>query len=239
MEFETELVPGTLVRRYKRFLADVELPDGRVVTAHCANPGSMMGLSEPGIRVWLEPNDNPKRKLKYAWRLIEFEGAWVGIDTAVPNRVVGEALRARQVPELASYGTVRPEQAYGTRSRVDFLLSEDGLPDAYVEVKNCHLVRTAGLAEFPDSVTARGTKHLNDLAAEVQKGHRAIMLFCVQRDDCDQFALARDIDPAYAEAFDHARDAGVEVLAYRCRLDTTRIILERAVPVEPQRAVTK
>lgn len=198
-----------------------------------------MGLSDPGMKVWLEPNDNPKRKLKFAWRLIEFADAWVGIDTSVPNKVVGDALRARQVPELAEYGTVRAEQPYGRRSRVDFLLSEPGLPDAYVEVKNCHLVRTAGLAEFPDSVTARGTKHLYDLAAEVQKGHKATMLFCVQRDDCQRFSPARDIDPAYAEAFDIARHAGVEVLAYGCRLDTTRIILERAVPVEPQRAVTK
>jgi sugar fermentation stimulation protein A len=232
MDFETPLIPGTLIRRYKRFLADVELDDGREVTAHCANPGSMMGLNTPGLRVWLEPNDNPKRKLKFAWKLTELQdGAMTGIDTGVPNKVVGEALRAGQIVPLNAYKTVRPEQKYGQNSRIDFLLTKDGLPDAYVEVKNVHLMREQGLAEFPDSVTTRGAKHLDDLAAEAALGNRAVMLYLIQRDDCDRLDFARDIDPAYAAAFDRARSGGVEVLAYRCNLSIERITLEHPIPI--------
>lgn len=232
MEFETPLIPGTLIRRYKRFLADVELDDGREITAHCANPGAMLGLNMAGLRVWLEPNDNPKRKLKFGWKLVELPGdALAGIDTGVPNKVVGNALRAGRIAPLAAYETVRPEQKYGQNSRIDFLLSQPGLPDAYVEVKNVHLMRAPGLAEFPDSVTARGAKHLDDLAEEAARGNRAVMLYCIQRDDCDRLDLARDLDPAYAAAFDRARSRGVEALAYRCSLSTSRITLERPVPI--------
>jgi sugar fermentation stimulation protein A len=236
MEFTTPLIPGTLIRRYKRFLADVELADGKVITAHCANPGSMIGLNMPGLRVWLEPNDDPKRKLKFSWKLVELpDGSMAGIDTSVPNKVVAEALRAGAVPELAGYPEVRPEQRYGTNSRIDFLLSGNG-PDAYVEVKNVHLMRTPGLAEFPDSVTTRGAKHLGDLAAEVEKGHRAIMFYLIQHSGCDSFDLARDLDPAYARAFELAVAMGVEVVVYRCTLTTTRISLERAIPLSGESA---
>ncbi|MEO0358646.1 MAG: DNA/RNA nuclease SfsA, partial [Pseudomonadota bacterium] len=172
MRFQTPLVPGTLIRRYNRFLADVNLDDGTVVKAHCPNPGSMMGLKDPGLRVWLEPNDDPKKKLKYGWRVADLNGTWVGIDTAVPNRVVKEALIAGQVLELAAYKTVRPEQKYGKNSRIDFLLTETGHPDAYVEVKNVHLLRQDDWAEFPDSVTTRGAKHLGELGDMAQQGHR-------------------------------------------------------------------
>ncbi|MEM1300541.1 MAG: DNA/RNA nuclease SfsA [Pseudomonadota bacterium] len=232
MEFGCSLVPGTLVRRYKRFLADVELANGMVVTAHCANPGAMLGLNMPGLKVWLEPNDDPKRKLKFTWRLLEVGGTVVGIDTGVPNKVIGEALRVGQIPELAGYDTILPEQRYGSRSRVDYLLKSNNLPDCYVEVKNCHLVREPGLAEFPDSVTARGARHLDDLAAEVARGNRAVMVYCIQRNDCERFALAGDIDPSYLEAYERATAMGVEAIAYRCTLDTTRIRLERAVSVQ-------
>src|SRR6056297_2375501 len=168
MRFQTPLRPGRLVRRYKRFLADVVLDDGREVTAHCANPGAMLGVADPGARVWLEPNDDPKRKLKFAWRLSELAGGHLaGIDTAVPNRVVGEALAARRIPDFAAYETIRPEVRYAAASRVDFLASGPGLPDAYIEVKNVHLCRAGDLAEFPDSVTARGARHMTDLAAMV------------------------------------------------------------------------
>lgn len=174
MRFQTPLIPGRLIRRYKRFLADVELDNGTVVTAHCANPGAMLGLKDEGLRIWLEPNDDPKRKLKYGWRLAELPGGhWAGIDTAVPNRIVKEALLARAVPELAAYETVRPEVKYGRKSRVDFLLSGDGLRDAYVEVKNVHLRRDGDWAEFPDSVTTRGARHLDELSDMVAEGHRA------------------------------------------------------------------
>jgi len=230
MEFDAPLIPGRLLRRYKRFLADVELADGREVVAHCANPGAMLGLADPGMRVWLEPNDNPKRKLNFAWRLVELEtGAIAGIDTSVPNRIVGEALRGEAIPELAGYAEVRPEQRYGTNSRIDFLLTGGG-PDCYVEVKNVHLMREPGLAEFPDCVTARGAKHLGELALVAEAGMRAVMLYVVQRDDCSEMALAADIDPAYAAAFRDAHARGVEALVYGARVDTRRISLECALP---------
>ena len=183
----------------------------------------------PGLKVWLEPNDDPKRKLKYAWKLVELDGGFAGIDTGVPNRVVRQALAAGQIPELATYTTVRPEQKYGTSSRIDFLLSEPGLPDAYVEVKNVHLMRQPGLAEFPDSVTARGAKHLADLAVEADRGNRAVMLYVVQMEGPERFGLARDIDPAYAAAFDDATARGVEVLVWRCMIATNRITLDRPI----------
>ncbi len=232
MEFTRSLIPGRLVQRYKRFLADVELDDGRSVTAHCANPGAMLGLNAPGERVWLEPNDDPKRKLKFAWRLVELaNGHWAGIDTGVPNRVVGEALREGRIAELADYSSVRAEVRYAERSRVDFLLSTDGAPDLYLEVKNVHLMRTAGLAEFPDSVTARGARHLDDLAAEVARGNRAMMLYCVQRTDCDALDFAGDIDPNYADAVSRARRGGVGMIAYGCRISPERITLDRPIRI--------
>ncbi|MEL0439120.1 DNA/RNA nuclease SfsA [Phycobacter sp. K97] len=219
MRFGTPLIPARLIRRYKRFLADCQLEDGREVTAHCANPGSMMGLAEPGMKIWLEPNDDPKKKLKYGWRLVDHEnGHFTGVDTSVPNRALRAALEARKITELAEYETVRAEVKYGEKSRIDFLLSQKGLPDAYVEVKSVTLSRAPGLAEFPDSVTARGTKHLGELTNMVALGHRAVMLYLVQRSDCAGFDLASDIDPAYAAAFAAARNAGVECLIYGTRL---------------------
>ncbi|MFK7945354.1 MAG: DNA/RNA nuclease SfsA [Paracoccaceae bacterium] len=231
MKFACSLVPGTLIRRYKRFLADVELANGMVVTAHCANPGAMLGLNMPGLKVWLEPNDDPRRKLKFTWRLVEVEGVVIGIDTSMPNKIIGHAIRGGIIPELKGYSTIQPEQRYSKNSRVDFLLQDDGKPDCFVEVKNCHLLRTPGLAEFPDSVTERGARHLHDLGNEVERGNRAVMVFCIQRSDCEQFTLAGDIDPAYLKAYRRALARGVEVLAYRCTLDTTRIRLERAVSI--------
>ena len=190
MRFQTPLIPARLVRRYKRFLADAELDDGSVVTAHCPNPGSMLGLKEPGLRIWLESNDDPKKKLKYGWRLAELpHGHWSGIDTAVPNRIVGEALKAGLITELTGYDEVRAEVPYGTRSRVDFMARGSGLPDAYIEVKNVHLRRSGDWAEFPDSVTARGTKHLGELMRVAEDGGRAIMLYVVQRTDCTRLNL--------------------------------------------------
>ncbi|MBK0325877.1 DNA/RNA nuclease SfsA [Rhodobacteraceae bacterium F11138] len=219
MRFETPLVPARLIRRYKRFLADCILEDGREITAHCANPGSMMGLADPGLKVWLEPNDDPRRKLKFGWRLVDHEnGHFTGVDTSVPNRALRAALQQRRIPALRDYDTVRPEVKYGQSSRVDFLLSGPGLPDAYVEVKSVTLSRYPGLAEFPDSVTKRGAKHLNELADMAQSGHRAIMLYLVQRTDCTEFDLARDIDPGYAAAFETARSLGVQTLCHGTRI---------------------
>lgn len=214
MEFQTPLIRATLLRRYKRFLADVKLEDGREVTAHVANPGSMLGMKAEGMTVWLEPNDDPKRKLKYSWKLAEVDGAFVVVDTAMANIVIGEALRAGLIGKLAEYTNVRAEVKYGENSRIDFLLQAEGLPDCYVEVKSVTLSREAGLAEFPDSVTKRGAKHLRELSAMAANGHRAIMLYLVQRDDCTGFALAADIDKVYAREMVEARKAGVEVVCF-------------------------
>jgi len=226
MRFQTPLEPATLIRRYKRFLADIRLGDGREVTAHCANPGSMMGLADPGTRIWVEPNDDPKKKLKYGWRLVEHAGGhFTGVDTSVPNRALRAALEAGEVAELSGYERVRAEVAYGTGSRIDFLLEGAGRPTAYVEVKSVTLQRQPGLAEFPDSVTARGAKHLAELAQMAREGHRAVMFYLVQRTDARTFRLAADIDPAYAAAFDAAQEAGVEVLIYDTRITPEAITL--------------
>jgi len=231
MRFQTPLVPGVLVRRYKRFLADVTLEDGRQVTAHCANPGSMMGLAEPGMRIWLEPNDDPKKKLKFGWRLVEHaDGHFTGVDTAVPNRMLRAALEARAVDGLAAFDTFRAEVPYGEKSRIDFLLSRAGHPDTYVEVKSVTLSRQAGLAEFPDSVTARGTRHLNELAAMVRAGQRAVTLYLVQRTDCSSLSLAADLDPAYAAAWTAATSAGVETLALDCQITPHEVRLGKPIP---------
>lgn len=230
MRFPSPLVPAVLIRRYKRFLADCRLEDGREVTAHCANPGSMMGLKEEGLRIWLEPNDDPKKKLKYGWRLVEHAGGhFTGVDTSVPNRALRMALEAGEIPELVA-PTVRAEVKYGENSRIDFLLTGGG-PDCYVEVKSVTLCRVPGLAEFPDSVTARGAKHMAELAEMARQGHRAVVFFLVQRTDCTQVDVARDIDPTYAQAFDAARAAGVEVIAYDTRITPEGVWLGQRRPV--------
>ncbi|SEA11128.1 DNA/RNA nuclease SfsA [Rubrimonas cliftonensis] len=232
MEFAKPLVRGRLIRRYNRFLANVALDSGGEVVAHCPNPGSMMGLNTPGLPVWLEPNDDPRRKLRYGWRLCELPGGhWAGIDTATPNRAAGEALRAGLIPEFAAYRGVRAEVTYGDRSRVDFLLTEPGLPDAWVEVKNVHLRREGDLAEFPDSVTLRGAKHLRELAAMKAQGARAAMLYVIQRDDCARLAMAADLDPGYAAAFRAARAAGVEAIAWVCAISPEGVRLDHPAPV--------
>jgi len=231
MRFPDPLIPATLHRRYKRFLADVELDGGGMVTAHCANPGAMLGLAEPGSAVWLSPARNPKRKLKYSWELIEVDGHLVGINTQHPNAIVAEAITAGQLPELIGYAGLRREVGYGRNSRVDILLEDSGRPPCYVEVKNVHLKRT-GPAEFPDAVTARGTKHLGELTQVVANGGRAVMFYLVQRMDCDRFAIAADIDPTYSAALSAALAGGVEALCYDCRITTEEIVLNRPLTLD-------
>ncbi|MBU2961921.1 DNA/RNA nuclease SfsA [Citreicella sp. C3M06] len=231
MRFQTPLVPATLIRRYKRFLADARLDDGREITAHVANPGAMTGMKEIGTRIWLEPNDDPKRKLKYTWRLAEVGGAFIGVDTSVPNRMLRAALE-RGVPGLEGYATVRPEVRYGENSRIDFLLEGGGVP-AWVEVKSVTLSRTHGLAEFPDTVTARGAKHLAELAIRAEAGERAVMLYLVQRTDCTAVSLAADIDPAYARAWAQATARGVETLAFGCDITPKSVSLGAPLPFHP------
>ncbi|MEX0590159.1 MAG: DNA/RNA nuclease SfsA [Xanthobacteraceae bacterium] len=235
MRFPSPLIPATLIRRYKRFLADVVLPDGTETTVHVANPGSMLGLVEPGSRVLLSKSANPSRKLPLSWELVEVDlgnGAeLVGVNTGHPNRLVEEAIEGGQVPELAGYGRLRREVKYAKASRVDFLLEDDGKPPCFVEVKNVHMMRSPGRAEFPDCVTDRGARHLGDLAAEVRNGARAMMVYLVQIGSAEAVAFARDIDPAYGAAFDRAREAGVEAIALACRVSPEGIEVAKPVPV--------
>ncbi|MBN8940396.1 MAG: DNA/RNA nuclease SfsA [Rhizobiales bacterium] len=236
MRFPTPLIPGRLVLRYKRFLADVVLDTGEALTAHCANPGSMLGLNVPGAKVWLSKSNNPARKLSHSWELAEIDFGrgieMVGINTGHPNGLVAAAITDGTIVELSGYDGLRPEVPYGRNSRVDMLLTAEGRPPCYVEVKNVHLMRRPGLAEFPDSVTARGAKHLEELGDQVEAGARAVMVFLIQYGGADRFALARDIDPAYGRAFDRARQRGVEMLAYRCRLTPEEIVVESRVPID-------
>ena len=230
MRFQTPLLPARLLRRYKRFLADIELEDGQQVTAHCPNPGSMLGLTEVGQKIWVEPNDDPRKKLKYGWRLVELEaGHFVGIDTGKANSIVREALVEKSIPSLDSYDRLRAEVKYGQNSRIDFLLSHADGSDCYVEVKSVTLQRQDGLAEFPDSVTQRGTKHLNELSTMCAKGHKAVMLYLIQRTDCVHFAAASDIDPIYANALDVVVGSGVEVICLSTQITPHGIWVDKVV----------
>ncbi len=233
MRFQTPLVPARLLRRYKRFLADAVLEaDGREVTAHVANPGKMTGLAAPGQRIWLEPNDDPRRKLGHAWKLAELEGGGMAcVDTGLANRLLRPALEAGAVPGLEGYAEVRPEQRYGAGSRVDFLLRGPGRPDTYVEVKSVTLSRTPGLAEFPDTVTARGARHMAELAEVARGGARAVLLYLVMRDDARGVRLAADIDPAYAAAHASAAAAGVETRALGVHIAPEGLRLAAPVPL--------
>lgn len=227
MDFPSPLAHGQLVSRYKRFFADVLLDDGTAITAHCPNPGAMLGLNQPGLGCWVSRSDDPKRKLAWTLELVEADGGLVGINTLLPNRLVAEALAADAIPELTGYGTHRREVTYGTNSRVDFLLTAEDRPACWLEIKNCHLSRTPGLAEFPDCVAARSTKHLRELEAMVAAGDRAVALFVVQRTDCSAFSACAELDPAFAAALDRTADAGVEVLVYACAMSTAGIAIDR------------
>lgn len=222
MLFDPPLVPATLIRRYKRFLFDATLSDGTAITGSCPNTGSMRGLTTPGSRIWLSEHDGP-RKYRHRFELIEADGTIVGINTGLPNRLAEEAIRAGMLGDLASYPTIERERKYGRNSRIDLLLSGPGRPAAYIEVKNVHFCRQPGLAEFPDTATLRGTKHLDELGAVAEAGHRAIMLYLVQRGDCDRFRMCRDLDPVYAAAFERAQARGVEAYAVKCAVSEREI----------------
>jgi sugar fermentation stimulation protein A len=235
MRFSSPLIPATLKSRYKRFLADVILADGSETTVHVANPGSMLGLVQPGSRVWLSRSASTSRKLPHSWELVEVDfgggSELVGVNTSHPNRLVGEAIAAGQVKPLEGYKSLRREVRYGKASRVDFLLEDGGRAPCYVEVKNVHMMRKPGHAEFPDCVTARGAKHLAELAAAAAAGARAVMVFLVQIGSAEGVWLARDIDPRYGAAFDEARAAGVEAIALACRISTESIEVAKPIPV--------
>lgn len=229
MQF-SELVYGRLIKRYKRFFADVELGSGEVVTAHCANPGSLKSVLEPAPRCWLS-RARPGRALAYTWEVAEQGSTRIYVNPVGANRVVADALEAGVIEELSGYDIIQPEVAYGTGSRIDFLLT--GRPGkAYVEVKNVTLGYGDGVVAFPDSVTDRGTKHLLELAEVAKQGHRAVLLFCVSRTDAKLVRAAAEIDPVYASTLSRVAKEGVEVLAYTGPVAPTGFSLSTRVPVE-------
>jgi sugar fermentation stimulation protein A len=235
MNYEDPLIRGRLIGRYKRFLSDVELDDGEVVTAHCANPGSMLNLQQKGAEVWLSPARNFNRKLKYTWELIRVNSILVGVNTSLPNKIVEDAIRKDLVPELLGYDSLRREVKYGKNSRIDILLEGGKKPACYVEIKSVTLSRPEigkkYLAEFPDSKTVRGTKHLYELMDQITDGKRSVLFFLVQREDCDQFTVANDIDPVYSTAIDKAKIAGVEILCYGCSISTRAITIRKRLEI--------
>ena len=235
MRFSSTLIPGTLARRYKRFLADVVLESGDMTTVHVANPGAMTGLDRPFSRVWLSGSDNPLRKLPLTWELVETDlgsgTEFVGVNTQQPNTLVAEALKEGLIPELRHYTSFRQDVKYGVKSRVDFLLESPSRRPCCLEVKNVHLMRKPRVAEFPDCVTDRGAKHLEELSTAIGTGARAVVLFVIQISSADRFAVARDIDPAFAAAFDAARAQGVQMLAWRCNVNLNGIEIAAAVPI--------
>ncbi|MBB4956098.1 sugar fermentation stimulation protein A [Agrobacterium vitis] len=231
MQFDPPLVSATLIRRYKRFLFDARLETGEEMTGFCPNTGSMRGLTDPGSRIWLSQHDSPSRKYRYGFELIEADNTLVGVNTALPNRLAVEAIKAGLVSDLAAYDAMRTEQRYGENSRIDLLLSAPDRADCYVEVKNVHFIREQGLAEFPDSVTTRGAKHLHELAKLVDNGKRAVMLYVIQREDCEALAICADLDPAYGRAFTAAIQRGVEAYAVTCAITPDSISPRCSVPV--------
>lgn len=232
MKFQAPLIEGRLIKRYKRFFADVELSDGEIVTAHCANTGAMTGIKEAGLRVWLSRSDNPKRKLKYSWELVEADDTLIGALPARANDIAEEAIKAGQIEPLSGYSSLRREVRYGENSRIDLLLEDEHRPPCWVEVKNVHWRRGPGIAEFPDGVTSRGAKHLGELSEQARSGDRAVQLFIVQRGDCTILRPARDIDPVYASALKSAAQAGVDILAYACSVTQEGITLAARMTVE-------
>jgi sugar fermentation stimulation protein A len=235
MLYTSPLIPGRLIQRYKRFLADVTLDTGEAVTATCPNTGSMMGLVAPGSRVWLSTSDSPTRKYRHTWEMVEADlgkGAHlVGINTNHPNKLVAEAIEGGVVKQLKGYPGLRREVKYGKNSRIDILLECATKGSCYVEVKNVHMMRKAGLAEFPDSVTERGVKHLVEMSDMVRAGHRAVMVYLIQRADAKSLTFAGDVDPGYVAAFKAATAAGVEAIALRCRVSPEEIAVEKVVPI--------
>ncbi|OCP17051.1 DNA/RNA nuclease SfsA [Ensifer sp. LC163] len=223
MIFDRPLVPATLVQRYKRFLFDALLADGTALTGSCPNTGSMRGLTTPGSRIWMSEHDSPTRKYRQMLEIVEADNTLVGINTGLPNRLAEEAIRLGLVSDLHSYESLSREQKYGRNSRIDILLSDPIRGLAYVEVKNVHFSRTRGVTEFPDSPTARGAKHLEELGDMVDAGHRGVMIYLVQRSDCDSLSICGEYDPVYARAFERAKARGVEAYAVKCLVSPTEI----------------
>lgn len=230
MVFSSNLLQGTLIKRYKRFIADVQLDDGSDVQAHCPNTGPMTGISGPGMRVALSYHDNPRRKLCYTWEMTQVEsGQWVGVNTHRPNDLFHQAFNQGQLAVFKDYSEIRSEVRWGD-SRFDFLLRKDGHNPRYVEIKNAHMKRNEGVF-FPDTVTARGTKHIQALTGLVEQGYCASLVYIVQRNDCQFLSIAHDIDPVYGKVFDHALKVGVSCFAYACEVNPQGICIQRSLPI--------
>jgi sugar fermentation stimulation protein A len=231
MKFSTPLIQGTLIKRYKRFLADIQLADGSIVIAHCPNTGAMTGCAEPGWKVWLSPSNNPKRKLLFTWEVVLTDQLnWIGINTQKANILVKEAIQETNIAELAGYKTLQGEVRFGEEnSRIDFLLTDPEKPDCYVEVKSVTLLdNNAGY--FPDSKTVRGQKHLRELNLIAKQGKRAVLFFCVQHSGIQSVQVAKHIDPDYAKELKQAMLSGVQILCYDCKISPEKIYINQSLP---------
>lgn len=227
-----ELIQGRLIKRYKRFLADVQLDDGREVTAHCPNTGSMKNCAEPGSRVWLKDSGNPKRKYPLGWELVEIESSYLAsINTGRANALIREAIELGIIAQLQGYSQIRSEVKYGENSRIDLLLQEDNKPNVWVEIKNVTLLEEDGWGSFPDAVTTRGAKHLRELMAMVEQGDRAAMVFCVPHMGIKKVRPADQVDPEYGRLLREAKTAGVEVMAYTAHIDEESVTINQELPV--------
>jgi len=229
MRFETPLTPGKLIKRYKRFLADIELENGDIITAHCPNSGSMKSCQYPGWKVMLSYHDNPKRKYQYTWEMVHNGICWIGINTGIPNQIVEEAIKQKEIPALNGYNEIKREVPYGKNSRIDIYL-KNARQICYIEVKNVTLVEDDHFYSFPDSVTVRGKKHLYELIDMVKQGYRAVMFYVIQRSDGTTFKPAAHIDPAYAESLKEAYEKGVEILVYQAEVKPDSIVLRNEIP---------
>ncbi len=228
MQFETPLQAATLIKRYKRFLADVTTDEGKEITVHCPNSGSMRGCSTPGSQVMLSTSPNPKRKYPQTLEMVKKDNTWIGVNTMLTNKIVAEAILEGRIQELQEIDTLKREVVTSKSSRLDLLL-ERGKEKIYVEIKNCSLVED-GWAMFPDAVTTRGTKHLNELAMLVEQGHQGVIFFCIQRTDADRFKPAVHIDPIYAETLAEVSKKGVQILAYQAEVLPESIIIKKSIP---------
>ena len=232
MKFKERLLQGALIKRYKRFFIDIKYKN-KIITAHCPNSGSMMGLLDRGNKAWFSLSDNPKRKLKYTLEMIEVKNKKVGINTLLTNKIVLEALKHKKINSLNKFNHIKTESKFSDGTRFDFLLSNDK-EKCFLEVKNVTLLRENKIAEFPDAITSRGTKHLNELCNAKKKGYQSYILYLIQRENCDSFKIARDIDEEYIIAFSKALKSGVKVLCYDCKLNSEEIKLNKQINYEQQ-----
>ena len=227
MNFKNKLISGLFLKRYKRFFADIKI-NNKIVTAHCPNTGSMQGLLNKGNKVWLSKTDNPNRKLKYTLEIIEDNKSKVGVNTHSANKIIYHSLKNRLIKEFKKFLNIKPEVKFGTNTRFDFLLMNKK-EKIFIEVKNVTLSRKKGLAEFPDAITTRGLKHINELVKASRKKFKIFIIFLIQRDDCNSFKIAKDIDPDYADAMSQAIKNKLNILCYDCKFSSKGIKLNNKI----------